>query len=130
MNGDTSTPAKVLETIVAGINLGDVEGLMPLYEEDAAFMVEPGVLAHGPAGVREALRAFVALNGKLDIDTSGLRVHEVDGLALVVGDWTFEGTGTNGEAVRMKARSGDVMRRQEDGTWRFLLDNPWGTADR
>jgi hypothetical protein len=32
--------------------------------------------------------------------------------------------------VRMKARSGDVMRRQEDGTWRFLLDNPWGTADR
>jgi uncharacterized glyoxalase superfamily metalloenzyme YdcJ len=22
----------------------------------------------------------------------------------------------------------DVLRRQTDGTWRFVIDNPWGTA--
>jgi ketosteroid isomerase-like protein len=21
----------------------------------------------------------------------------------------------------------DVLRRQGDGTWRFVIDNPWGT---
>ncbi len=53
------------------------------------------------------------------------RVLEADDLALVVGTWTFEGTGPDGEPVRLSA---DVLRRQADGTWRFVIDNPWGTA--
>jgi hypothetical protein len=29
--------------------------------------------------------------------------------------------------VRLEARNADVLRRQQDGTWRFVIDNPWGT---
>jgi uncharacterized protein (TIGR02246 family) len=126
---NTTTPGRVLESIVTGINSGDLESLMPLYENEAAFATQPGTLAHGPAGVREALTGFISMNGKLDIDVTGLRVLEVDDLALVIGDWTFEGTGPNGESVRLEERSADVMRRKADGTWRFVIDNPWGTAD-
>ena len=25
------------------------------------------------------------------------------------------------------ANDADVLRRQADGTWRFVIDNPWGT---
>jgi ketosteroid isomerase-like protein len=46
---------------------------------------------------------------------------------LVIGVWSFEGTGPDGEAVRLAARNADVLRRQADGTWRFVIDNPWGT---
>jgi ketosteroid isomerase-like protein len=126
---DATTPRRVLESIVAGVNMGDLEGLMPLYEDEAAFAVRSGILAHGPVGIRESLTGFISMNGRLDIDVAGLRVLEVDGLALVIGDWTFEGTGPNGESVRFRERSADVMRRQADGTWRFVIDNPWGTAD-
>jgi uncharacterized protein (TIGR02246 family) len=126
---NTTTPGRVLESIVAGINSGDLESLMPLYENEAAFATQPGTLAQGPAGVREALNGFISMKGTLDIDVTGLRVLEVDDLALVIGDWTFEGTGPNGESVRLEERSADVMRRQADGTWRFVIDNPWGTAD-
>ena len=38
----TATPERVLEAIVNGINAGDLESLMPLYESEAAFAVEPG----------------------------------------------------------------------------------------
>ena len=38
----TATPEQVLATIVAGINSGDLESLMPLYESAAAFATEPG----------------------------------------------------------------------------------------
>ena len=121
----TTTPEQVLESIVTGINSGDLDSLMPLYESDAAFVPQPGTLAHGPSGVSEALTDFISMNGKLDLEVT--RVLEVDDLALVVGVWSFNGTGPDGEPVRLEAKNADVLRRQTDGTWRFVIDNPWGT---
>ena len=121
----TATPEKVLESIVTGINTGDLESLMPLYEREAAFAAEPGNLAHGAPGVGEALTGFISMNGELDLEVT--RVLEVDDLALVVGEWSFNGTGPDGEPVRLAARNADVLRRQADGSWRFVIDNPWGT---
>jgi uncharacterized protein (TIGR02246 family) len=121
----TATPEQVLESIVSGINSGDLEGLLPLYEQKAAFATEPGSLAHGAPGVREALAGFIAMNGELDLEVT--RVLEVDDLALVVGVWSFNGIGSDGEPVRLSATNADVLRRQQDGTWRFVIDNPWGT---
>jgi uncharacterized protein (TIGR02246 family) len=120
----TATPEGVLEAIVVGINSGDLDGLMGLYESDAAFATRPGSLAHGGSGIREALGGFVAMNGRLELEVT--RVLEVDDLALVIGVWSFEGTRPDGEPVRLEARNADVLRRQADGTWRFVIDNPWG----
>jgi ketosteroid isomerase-like protein len=121
-----ATPEQVLATIVTGINSGDLESLMPLYESEAAFASEPGTLAHGAAGIGEALGGFISMNGELDLRVT--RVLEVDDLALVIGVWSFEGTGPDGEPVRLEAQNADVLRRQADGSWRFVIDNPWGTG--
>jgi uncharacterized protein (TIGR02246 family) len=121
----TATPEQVLETIVTGINSGDLDSLMPLYETDAAFVTEPGSLAHGMPGVSDALNGFISMNGKLDLEVT--RVLEVDDLALVIGVWSFDGTGPDEEPVHLEAKNADVLRRQADGTWRFVIDNPWGT---
>jgi uncharacterized protein (TIGR02246 family) len=122
---NTATPERVLESIVTGINSGNLESLMPLYESEAAFATEPGSLAHGAPGVREALTGFISMNGKLDLEVA--RVLEVDDLALVIGEWTFTGTGPDGQPVQLAAQNADVLRRQPDGSWRFVIDNPWGT---
>jgi ketosteroid isomerase-like protein len=121
----TSTPEQVLASVAAGINSGDLDSLMPLYESEAAFATEPGSLAHGAPGVSEALNGFISMKGELDIEVT--RVLEAGDLALVIGVWSFNGTGPDGDPVRLAARNADVLRRQGDGTWRFVIDNPWGT---
>ena len=121
-----ATPEQVLESIVTGINSGNLASLMPLYESEAAFATQPGSLAHGPSGIGEALTGFISMQGKLDLEVT--RVLEVDDLALVTGEWTFNGTAPDGEPVQLAASNADVLRRQSDGSWRFVIDNPWGTA--
>ena len=121
----TRSPEEVLASIVTGINAGDLEGLTALYESDAAFAADSGELAHGTHGVRDSLAAFISMNGRLDLEVN--HVLEADDLALVVGVWSFEGTGPDGQPVELAAKNADVLRRQADGSWRFVIDNPWGT---
>ena len=120
------TPEQVLKSIVDGINTGNLDALMQLYEPDASFAAQPGMLAQGGlAGVREGLAGFIGMKGKLDLKVT--RVLEAKDLALVIGVWSFSGTGPDGKEVKLASRSADVLRRQADGSWRFVIDNPWGT---
>jgi len=119
------TPVQVLQSIVDGINTGNLDALMTLYEPEAAFADQPGTLAHGFGGVRQSLAAFIGMKGTLDLKVT--RVLEAGGLALVVGRWSFRGTAPDGTAVTLTGGNADVLRRQGDGSWRFVIDNPWGT---
>ena len=89
------TPEQVLASIVDGINTGNLDSLMPLYESQAAFAAQPGSLNRGLPGVREALAGFIAMKGTLDLKVT--RVLEASDLALVTAVWSFTGTGPDGK---------------------------------
>jgi ketosteroid isomerase-like protein len=118
------TPAEVLNSVVEGINTGDLDSLMTLYEADACFASQPGQLTKSPESVRQSLRSFIDLKGKLNLKVK--RILQASDLALVTTEWSFNGTGPDGNPVSMATRSADVLRHQDDGTW-FVIDNPWGT---
>jgi uncharacterized protein (TIGR02246 family) len=119
------TPGEVLNSVVKGINAGDLDSLMTLYEADACFATQPGQLAKSPESISQSLRNFINMNGKLDLKVK--RVLQASDLALVITEWSFSGTGPDGKPVTMDARSSDVLRQQANGAWRFVIDNPWGT---
>jgi ketosteroid isomerase-like protein len=119
------TPEEVLKSVVEGINTGDLEFLMTLYEPLACFASKPGQIAKSPNGIRESLRGFIDMSGKLDLRVK--RVLKASDLALVTTEWSFSGTGSDGKHVDITSKSADVLRQQPDGSWRFVIDNPWGT---
>ena len=122
-----TTPEEVLNSVVEGINTGNLDALMMLYETDACFATQPGQLAKSPETIRQSLRSFIDLNGKLDLKVK--RVLQSSDLALVISEWSVSGTGPDGNPVNMTdKKSADVLRRQQaDGSWRLVIDNPWGT---
>lgn len=119
------TPEEVLNSVIDGINAGDLDSLMTLYEPLACFASQPGQLAKSAGGIRESLRGFIDMHGKLDLKVK--RVLKASDLALVTSEWSFSGTGSDGKHVDITSKSADVLRQQPDGTWRFVIDNPWGT---
>jgi uncharacterized protein (TIGR02246 family) len=121
-----TTPEEVLNSVVEGINTGNLDSLMMLYETDACFATQPGQLAKSPETIRQSLRGFTDMkNGKLDLKVK--RVLQSSDLALVISEWSVSGTGPDGKPVNMATKSADVLRQQADGTWCFVIDNPWGT---
>jgi ketosteroid isomerase-like protein len=98
---------------------------MTLYEADACFATQPGQLAKSPESIRQSLRNFIDLKGKLDLKVK--RVLQASDLALVTTEWSFGGTGADGNPVNIASKSADVLRQQADGSWKFVIDNPWGT---
>jgi ketosteroid isomerase-like protein len=125
MSKKKMTPEEVLNSVVEGINTRNLDSLMMLYEADACFASQPGQLAKSPETIHQSLRSFIDLNGKFDLKVK--RVLQSSDLALVISEWSVSGTGPDGKPVNMAAKSADVLRQQADGTWRFVIDNPWGT---
>jgi ketosteroid isomerase-like protein len=121
-----NTAEETHRLLMDAFNRRDVDALIDLYEDGAVFVAQPGApLARGTAGVREAIRAFVGMNGTFDIERTDV-VAAAD-VAVVYSKWTLKGgSDPNGNPIDLAGQTTDVVRRQPDGTWLFAIDNPWG----
>jgi uncharacterized protein (TIGR02246 family) len=118
------TPEEVHELFAEYFSAGDLDGIVSLYEPDATFVPQPGQTVTGTSAIREALKGFLALKGELVMQPA--RVIQADDTALLFSKWTLSGTGPDGNAVELAGHTSDVVRRQADGTWLMVIDNPYG----
>jgi uncharacterized protein (TIGR02246 family) len=108
-------------------NDADLDALIDFYEPDAALVPQIGQVVVGTPAIREALGAFLELKGRLEIDAiQPGHVVQAGNLVLLSGSWTLTGTGPDGEPLTMSGRTTDVIHRQPDGTWRWVIDAPFG----
>ena len=119
------TPEEVLRSFVECINTGNIDYLMTLYEPEACFTPQPGQVVQGHQSIRQSLQGFIDVKGRLESRVK--RVLQAGDLALVISEWSFKGTGTDGNPVNLASIATDVLHQQSDGTWRVVIDNPWGT---
>ena len=119
-----STPADVDLQLIAAVNAGDVDSAVGCYEPGAALVSERGTTVTGTEAIREALSGFMATKPKMTIEVP--LVIESGDTALVHSKWTSMGTDADGNQVDFAGQATEVMRRQADGTWLFVIDNPFG----
>jgi uncharacterized protein (TIGR02246 family) len=118
------SPEETVQLFAQYLNSGDLDGALTLYEPGASFLPEPGTVVSGLDAIRAALQGFFALRPVLAGDIQ--RVVRADDTALVVNAWKLSGTLPDGTAVQQNGTSADVLRRQPDGQWLLLIDDPWG----
>lgn len=113
-----SEASKLFEALFAA---GDLDGLMDLYEDAAVFANAQG--AHtGPEAIREVLNGYLSTGASITMNESV--AFEAGELALVHWSWTMSFP----DGREAEGATAEVLRRQPDGSWRFLIDNPDGPA--
>jgi ketosteroid isomerase-like protein len=90
-------------------NAGDVDGVVALYEPRAVLAFSPGQLAIGAAAIQEVYAGLLAERPRF---TGEIRP------AIRNGDLAVTST------VRAGNATVEVARRQPDGTWLWLIDQP------
>jgi ketosteroid isomerase-like protein len=118
------TPEELDVLFANAINASDIEAVIKLYEPGACLMPEPGEVASGTGAIRLALGGFLAMKPRIKLDVK--KLAEAGDLALTTSKWVLEGIGADGKPARMEGQSAEVARRQPDGTWLFVIDNPYG----
>jgi uncharacterized protein (TIGR02246 family) len=119
------TPEECDALSVVHLNGGNLEGLLALYEPRATFVRQGEAPARGTAAIRECLAAFVAIHPKFTTDIAKTITLD-DGLALLYVDWNLTAKGPDGSAVTMSGKAIEVARRQQDGTWLFVMIDLFG----
>jgi ketosteroid isomerase-like protein len=54
-----------------------------------------------------------------------VKVVTAGDLAMVYNDWRLAGKRPDGQPVEAAGQALEVVRRQPDGSWRFILDDPY-----
>lgn len=121
-------PEDISRLISEAISSGDIDAAISLYEPDATFVMPNGFGEGSVTGlddVREALAGFISMSPELKVNAE--QTYLSGDTAMVSGNWTLKARDPDGNDIDASGRFVDVVRRQPDGSWLFVIDNPNGS---
>jgi len=126
MNLSPHSPELVVELLDHAFNDGDLDGVLSFYEDAATVVASPTNLLHGRAQLTTFFEA--SLRSGIRAKQLRTRVFEADGIALFLSRWIVlpKDAGQNEAGRTFFATT--VLRKQPDGAWKVLIDNPFGLA--
>jgi uncharacterized protein (TIGR02246 family) len=117
-------PEDMNSAFADAFNSGDIENLVSLYEPGAVLVPGPGQTVRGLEAIREALQELLALKGFMSSENQYALVH--GDIALLRAKVRLVGNAPDGGRLEINNHTAEVIRRQPDGSWLYILDHPYG----
>jgi uncharacterized protein (TIGR02246 family) len=121
--------AQILSTIndmTGAFHAGDIDGILQTYEPGAVVVGQPGAPVSGTPALRAMFAGFIAAQARFTF--LGHEVIQAQDIALHITPWRMTGVAPDGKALTANGLSVAVLRRQPDGRWLMVIDNPFGDA--
>jgi uncharacterized protein (TIGR02246 family) len=112
-----NNPSEIHALFLHAFNGGDAEAITALYEPDAILVLGSERLA-GHAAIRAAYERMLARRGRMELETRSV-IESGHGLAVLHASWSLHTSGSTAQGI-----STEVVRRQPDNTWLFVIDEP------
>ncbi|MQY42690.1 DUF4440 domain-containing protein [Epibacterium sp. SM1969] len=125
MTPDQQAALDLISGMTAAFQTGDIDTVMNSYENKAAVAFEPGAPT---TTTEEQIALFTAWSASKPSFSypNGHEVITVGDLSLHIAPWVMQAKTPDGELVEQSGLSVAVLRRQQDGSWRMVIDNPHG----
>ena len=117
-------PRDMNSAFAEAFNSGDIEKLLSLYEPTAVLVPKPGQVVEGVEAIRGALEELLALKGTMRSENQYALVH--GDIALLRAKVRLAVTGPDGNSLEIHNHTAEVIRRQPEGNWLYILDHPYG----
>ncbi len=124
MSTDQKQVLAAVEAMTAAFHDGNIEEVMAAYEGKATIVFEPDAPVSDPALIRQAFETSFAIKPRFTY--SGHEVFMAGDIAVHFAPWRMTGTTPDGQAIEQSGLSVAVLRRQPDGRWLMVIDNPHG----
>ena len=111
------TPEEICRLFQRHMGEGDIESLLALYDPSVAFRNRSGEVKRGKRELREELLPLVAAKANFEFEV--LEVIQTEDIALMHTNWRMSAPAP----VTLYAL--EVARRQPDGTWAWLIGDPY-----
>lgn len=96
---------------------GDIDSVLSVYDPEAVFLNQAGEVKKGEKGLRQELAPFAAKKAFFDFTIK--QVIQSGDIALMHTQWKVS------SPQPMSVYAIEVARRQPDGTWRWLIGDPF-----
>ena len=107
-------------TLAAAFNTGDVATVMNMYDVNGVIVPEPGKPVSGKEQFEEAIKAILAIKGKMEIKT--VYCLQTGNIAVGRSEWSI----SDGDEIKISAKGIEVMKEQADGGWKIVVDHAFG----
>ena len=107
-------------TLAAAFNTGDVATVMSMYDVTGIIVPEPEKPVSGKQLFEDAIKAILSIKGKMEIKT--VYCLQTGNIAVGRSEWSI----TDGNEVKIRAKGVEVMKQQEDGNWKIIIDHAFG----
>lgn len=116
-----TSPAEICRLFRQAMAAGDIDGVLSVYDPEVVFLNRSGVAVQG----KESLRAEIAplAQAKADFAFDIRSIVEADGIALMHTHWRVS------HPQPMTVYAIEVARRQADGSWCWLIGDPFTVGE-
>jgi ketosteroid isomerase-like protein len=116
-------PENANECYALAFNSNDIDLLISLYETNSILISNNKEIV-GKENIKIELQKYLQLGGQMKIKNRF--ANQLEDIALLGSTWEIEFKNRQGELTTIKGFGSEIVRRQTDGTWLFIVDNPTG----
>jgi len=113
--------------LVQAIECGDIDTVVSLYERDAILFSKSGRLMHGLDAIRENNLGLIALKPTFTVDFITATISADGMLATNRMKAELSWNDKDGNPKKGSVDTLEVLRKQADGSWLYVIDDPYGS---